>query len=124
MSDRFHRLGDFVVFMLVMLTPGSNVYVAVQFFIRDVAKTFLLVVALIYVVGILRALLSPDLSKGVCFSCNNAVKSAATVWSGFGRHPSVGPRPPESRLPTLCCPSPADVSRQFPTHTCRRAHVP
>jgi len=68
----------------------------------DGHKIFLLVVALIYVVGILRALSSPDLSKGACFSCNNAVRSAAPVWSGFGRHLPVVDPSAQGRFRTLC----------------------
>jgi uncharacterized membrane protein YraQ (UPF0718 family) len=56
----FEKLGDLVAFVLLGLTPGSAVGAAVQFFVMDVAKIFALLVIVIYVMGLLRALLSPE----------------------------------------------------------------
>lgn len=56
----FEKLGDLVAFVLLGLTPGSAVGAAVQFFVMDVTKIFALLVIVIYVMGLLRALLSPE----------------------------------------------------------------
>lgn len=54
----FVLLGDAVAYRLLGLAPDSHLGAAVQFFIMDVAKIFALLVAVIYVMGLLRALLS------------------------------------------------------------------
>jgi hypothetical protein len=56
----FEALGDLVAFSLLGLDPASPAGSAVQFFVMDVAKIFVLLVAVIYVMGLLRALLSPE----------------------------------------------------------------
>ena len=56
----FEQLGNLVAFLLLGLTPGSAVGAAVQFFVMDVTKIFVLLVIVIYVMGLLRALLSPE----------------------------------------------------------------
>jgi len=56
----FEALGDLVAFSLLGLDPASSAGSAVQFFVMDVAKIFVLLVAVIYVMGLLRALLSPE----------------------------------------------------------------
>jgi uncharacterized membrane protein YraQ (UPF0718 family) len=56
----FERLGNLAAYDLLGLAPGSAPGDAVQFFIMDVAKIFVLLVAVIYVMGLLRALLSPE----------------------------------------------------------------
>jgi uncharacterized membrane protein YraQ (UPF0718 family) len=56
----FEQLGDLVTFALLGLTPGASVGAAVQFFVMDVTKIFALLVIVIYVMGLLRALLSPE----------------------------------------------------------------
>ena len=56
----FERLGDMVAFGLLGLSPQSASGAAVQFFVMDVAKIFVLLVVVIYVMGLLRALLSPQ----------------------------------------------------------------
>ncbi|NEV64606.1 permease [Thiorhodococcus minor] len=56
----FERLGNLVAYVLLGLKPGSAAGDAVQFFVMDVAKIFVLLVAVIYVMGLLRAMLSPE----------------------------------------------------------------
>ena len=56
----FERLGDMVAFGLLGLSSDSASGAAVQFFVMDVAKIFVLLVIVIYVMGLLRALLSPE----------------------------------------------------------------
>lgn len=56
----FATLGDTVAFGLLGLTPASHLGAAVQFFVMDVAKIFALLVVIIYVMGWLRTLLSPE----------------------------------------------------------------
>ncbi len=56
----FEQLGDLLAFELLRLTPGSAVGAAVQFFAMDVAKIFVLLVLIIYTIGLMRAMLSPE----------------------------------------------------------------
>jgi len=56
----FERLANLVVFGLLGLDPESRVGAAVQFFVMDVTKIFALLIVVIYVMGLLRALLSPE----------------------------------------------------------------
>jgi hypothetical protein len=56
----FEALGDVVAFRLLGLAPTSHAGAAVQFFVMDVAKIFALLVVVIYVMGLLRTLLSPE----------------------------------------------------------------
>ena len=56
----FEQLGDLVAFGLLRLSSDSAGGAAVQFFVMDVAKIFVLLVIGIYVMGFLRALLSPE----------------------------------------------------------------
>jgi len=56
----FEQLGDLVAFGLLGLEPTSRGGAAVQFFVMDVAKIFVLLVLVIYVMGLLRAMLSPE----------------------------------------------------------------
>jgi uncharacterized membrane protein YraQ (UPF0718 family) len=56
----FEALGNLVAYGLLGLQPGSGAGDAVQFFVMDVAKIFVLLVAVIYVMGLLRAMLSPE----------------------------------------------------------------
>ncbi|MBO8086863.1 MAG: permease [Marichromatium sp.] len=56
----FEQLGDLVAFSLLGLEPTSRGGAAVQFFVMDVAKIFVLLVLVIYVMGLLRAMLSPE----------------------------------------------------------------
>jgi uncharacterized membrane protein YraQ (UPF0718 family) len=56
----FEALGDWAAYDLLRLDPASRAGDAVQFFVMDVAKIFVLLVAVIYLMGLLRALLAPE----------------------------------------------------------------
>jgi hypothetical protein len=56
----FERFGDLVAYQLIGLGPASSAGAAVQFFVMDVTKIFLLLVLVIYVMGLLRTLVSPE----------------------------------------------------------------
>ncbi len=56
----FEALGNLTAYRLLGLDPTSHLGAAVQFFVMDVAKIFTLLVVVIYVMGLLRALLSPE----------------------------------------------------------------
>ncbi len=56
----FELLGDLVAFDLLGLSTESPVGAAVHFFVMDLAKIFALLVLLIYGMGLVRALLSPE----------------------------------------------------------------
>jgi len=56
----FSALGDLVAYRLLGLEEGSGVGDAVHFFAMDVAKIFVLLVVVIYLMGLLRAMLSPE----------------------------------------------------------------
>ncbi|GAB6041549.1 permease [Endothiovibrio diazotrophicus] len=56
----FETLANWLLFDLLGLAPGSRAVAALHFFITDLAKIFVLLVAVIYVMGLLRALLSPE----------------------------------------------------------------
>lgn len=56
----FERLGDLVAFQLLGLDPAAHAGAAVQFFVMDVTKIFVLLVLVIYGMGLLRAMLSPE----------------------------------------------------------------
>lgn len=56
----FESLGDLVAFRLLGLQPESAAGEALQFFVMDVTKIFVLLAIVIYVMGLLRAMLSPE----------------------------------------------------------------
>jgi len=56
----FDALSNALAFSLLRLDPASRTGAAVQFFIMDVAKIFVLLVVVIYVMGLLRALVAPE----------------------------------------------------------------
>jgi uncharacterized membrane protein YraQ (UPF0718 family) len=56
----FEAIANAVAFGLLGLDPASRTGAAVQFFIMDVAKIFILLVVVIYVMGLLRALVAPE----------------------------------------------------------------
>lgn len=56
----FDALASFIVYELLGLLHGSKATDALHFFIADTFKIFFLLVAIIYVMGLLRALLSPE----------------------------------------------------------------
>jgi len=56
----FDALASFAAFQLFRLDPASQTGSAVHFFIMDVAKIFALLVIVIYGMGLLRAMVSPE----------------------------------------------------------------
>ena len=56
----FESLGDLVAFRLLGLQPESAAGEALQFFVMDVTKIFALLALVIYIMGLLRAMLSPE----------------------------------------------------------------
>lgn len=56
----FDALGNAIAYSLFGLSPDSHIGQAVQFFVMDITKIFVLLVVIIYVMGLLRALLSPE----------------------------------------------------------------
>ena len=56
----FEQLGNLAAYDLLGLSPDSAAGSAIQFFVMDVAKIFFLLVLVIYIMGLIRALLSPE----------------------------------------------------------------
>ncbi|MET0050466.1 MAG: permease [Candidatus Thiodiazotropha sp.] len=56
----FEYLSHLLVYELIGLTPGTPVAEALVFFVMDTALIFFLLVTVIYLMGLLRALLSPE----------------------------------------------------------------
>lgn len=56
----FEQLGNYVAYQLLSLDPASHLGTAVQFFVMDITKIFVMLLIIIYVMGLLRALLSPE----------------------------------------------------------------
>lgn len=56
----FDALANLVVYQLAGLSPQSRLGAALHFFVMDTAKIFVMLVVVIYVMGLLRALLSPE----------------------------------------------------------------
>jgi uncharacterized protein len=56
----FDRLGNWFAYDLLGLSPEQALGAAVQFFVMDTAKIFVMLVSIIYVMGLFRALLSPE----------------------------------------------------------------
>jgi uncharacterized membrane protein YraQ (UPF0718 family) len=56
----FDALGDLVVYRLLGIDPASHLGAALHFFVMDTAKIFFMLVIIIYVMGLFRALLSPE----------------------------------------------------------------
>ncbi len=56
----FDALANLVVYQWLGLDPASHLGAAVHFFVMDTAKIFVMLVIIIYVMGLLRALLSPE----------------------------------------------------------------
>ena len=63
MVDPFTRLADFLVFGLIGLDPGQKFTDAAHFFVEDTSKIFGLLVAIVFVMGLFRTLLSPERVK-------------------------------------------------------------
>jgi uncharacterized membrane protein YraQ (UPF0718 family) len=56
----FDALADLLIYQGLSLDPASRLGAALHFFVMDVSKIFLLLVVVIYLMGLLRALLSPE----------------------------------------------------------------
>lgn len=56
----FDALANLVVYRLFGLEPASGTAAALHFFVMDISKIFVMLVIIIYVMGLLRALLSPE----------------------------------------------------------------
>jgi len=56
----FDALGNVIAYSLFGLSPDSHLGQAVQFFVMDITKIFVLLIVIIYVMGLLRAMLSPE----------------------------------------------------------------
>ena len=56
----FELLGELVAYRLLGLEEGGRFGAALHFFVTDTAKIFFLLAAVIYVMGLFRALLSPE----------------------------------------------------------------
>ncbi|RKT45157.1 permease [Thiocapsa rosea] len=56
----FDTLGDLVVYRVLGIDPASHLGAALHFFVMDTAKIFFMLVIIIYVMGLFRALLSPE----------------------------------------------------------------
>ena len=56
----FDAIANALAFGLLGLDPASHLGAAVHFFIMDVTKIFAMLVIIIYIMGLFRALLSPE----------------------------------------------------------------
>ncbi len=56
----FEQLGNFIAYQLLGLDASTQLGAAVQFFIMDISKIFMMLVLIIYLMGLLRALLTPE----------------------------------------------------------------
>ncbi|MEJ2609303.1 MAG: permease [Candidatus Thiodiazotropha sp.] len=56
----FDLFAQFIVYQLFGISSDSALGSSLHFFVMDVAKIFVLLIAIIYVMGLLRALLSPE----------------------------------------------------------------
>ena len=56
----FDALADLLVYRLIGLDPGTHTGAALHFFVMDVTKIFAMLVLIIYIMGLLRAFLSPE----------------------------------------------------------------
>jgi uncharacterized membrane protein YraQ (UPF0718 family) len=56
----FDSLADLLVFRMMNIDPASHAGAALHFFVMDVTKIFVMLVIIIYVMGLLRAFLSPE----------------------------------------------------------------
>jgi len=61
----FTILGDWVSYQLFGLSPDTQMGSAVQFFVMDTTKIFFLLVVIIYVMGLLRAIISTERVKEI-----------------------------------------------------------
>ena len=56
----FEALANILIYQLAGLSPDTPIGQAIHFFVMDVTKIFALLVIIIYIMGLLRALLSPE----------------------------------------------------------------
>jgi len=56
----FDYFADLIVYQLLALSPESHFGAALHFFVMDVTKIFVMLIFIIYIMGLLRALLSPE----------------------------------------------------------------
>ncbi len=56
----FEILADLLIYQLAGLSPDTPAGQAIHFFVMDVTKIFIMLVIIIYLMGLLRALLSPE----------------------------------------------------------------
>lgn len=56
----FESLGDLIAYDWLGLTPDSQLGAATQFFVMDITKIFVMLVVIIYVMGLLRAIISTE----------------------------------------------------------------
>ena len=56
----FETLADLLIFQGLGLDPSSRTGAALHFFVMDVTKIFVMLVLIIYLMGLLRAMLSPE----------------------------------------------------------------
>ncbi len=56
----FEWTANWLVYQLMGLNPATHFAAALQFFIMDLSKIFFMLVLIIYIMGLLRALLSPE----------------------------------------------------------------
>lgn len=60
MFEIFTRLADIAAYDVLSLSADSRLGAAVHFFVEDTAKIFFLLVAIIFVMGLFRSVLSPE----------------------------------------------------------------
>src|SRR5512146_832544 len=58
-------LADYLTFTLFGLTPGSRLGEALDFFVYDTVKIFLLLTTIIYVVAVIRSYFSPEQTRRI-----------------------------------------------------------
>lgn len=56
----FDALANLIVYQLLGLTAESHLAAALHFFVMDTAKIFVMLLLIIYIMGLLRAMLSPE----------------------------------------------------------------
>ena len=72
----FEQLADLVAFRLLGLVEGTRLADAVHFFVEDVSKIFVLLVAVIFLVGLFRSVLTPERVRGYLSARPTAWRSA------------------------------------------------
>ena len=93
----FEAFANVLAFGMLGLDPASHMGAAVHFFIMDVVKIFVLLVAVIYVMGLLRALVAPEQVR--------AFVRGRPDWQARGLAVSLGAMTPFVRVPRCRCSS-------------------